>query len=121
MSSRDEDILSAELRGSTAEFLGWLTGLLPPSDRESIPPEMRPAFDKMLGRIVAAAKRYSESGDHVLVPTEPTPEMRIAGGIAWSEAEATAETYVDTADACYKAMLAARPTSAPSPAERESP
>jgi hypothetical protein len=61
-----------------------------------------------------------------IVPMEPTPDMRIKGGIAWSEAMDTAETYVDTADACYKAMLgAAEPaairaldlTQPPSPAE----
>lgn len=38
------------------------------------------------------------------LPREPTPDMRIAGGIAWAEASATAETYVDNADACWKAM-----------------
>lgn len=31
--------------------------------------------------------------------------MRIAGGIAWSDALPTAETYVDTADACFRAMI----------------
>jgi hypothetical protein len=36
---------------------------------------------------------------------KPTPDMRIQGGIAWSEALPTAETYVDTADACWKAMI----------------
>lgn len=35
---------------------------------------------------------------------EPTPSMRIAGGIAWAKALPTAETYVDCADACWKAM-----------------
>lgn len=39
---------------------------------------------------------------------EPTPDMRIAGGIAWAEALKTAETYVDCADACWKAMWDAR-------------
>lgn len=50
----------------------------------------------------------------VLVPVEPTPDMRIAGGIAWSDALPDAETYVDTADACYKAMLAAAPSASAS-------
>lgn len=39
---------------------------------------------------------------------EPTPDMRIAGGIAWAEASKTAETFVDCADACWKAMWDAR-------------
>lgn len=41
---------------------------------------------------------------------EPTPDMRIAGGIAWAEALKTAETYVDCADACWKAMWDAHPS-----------
>jgi hypothetical protein len=49
-----------------------------------------------------------------LVPKQPTPDMRIAGGIAWVEVGPTSETYVDNADACYKAMLAAAPVLAPS-------
>ena len=40
---------------------------------------------------------------------EPTPDMRIRGGIAISEALPHAGTYVDAADACWRAMLAARP------------
>ena len=36
---------------------------------------------------------------------EPTPEMRINGGIAWVNALPDSETYVDTADACWKAMI----------------
>lgn len=59
--TRAKDILAAELRGSTAEFLGWLTGLTPPDTQESIPPEMRPAFEKMLGRICSAAETYAKS------------------------------------------------------------
>lgn len=39
---------------------------------------------------------------------EPTPAMRIAGGIAWTEAFKIAETFVDCADACWKAMWDAR-------------
>lgn len=39
---------------------------------------------------------------------EPTPDMRIVGGIAWYEAAKTAETFVDCADACWKAMWDAR-------------
>jgi hypothetical protein len=42
---------------------------------------------------------------------DPTPDMRIAGGIAW--AEAAAETYVDNADACFKAMIDAMLTEHP--------
>ena len=57
--SRERDILAAELRGSTAEFLGWLTGLKPPSDREAIPVEMRPAFEKMCNRLALAAEQYA--------------------------------------------------------------
>ena len=57
--ARATGILSGELRGSVAEFLGWLTGLTPPSDQESIPPEMRQAFDKMLGRLVEASKHFA--------------------------------------------------------------
>lgn len=60
MTQRAKDILAAELRGSTAEFLGWLTGLTPPSDKEAIPPELRPAFDKMLARICAAAETFAQ-------------------------------------------------------------
>lgn len=48
-----------------------------------------------------------ESGKYVIVPVEATPEMLIQGGIAWSEALPSAETYVDTANACYKAMIKA--------------
>lgn len=36
---------------------------------------------------------------------EPTPDMRIAGGIALASAMQTAETLVDPADACWKAMF----------------
>lgn len=36
---------------------------------------------------------------------EPTPQMRVDGGIAWVEALPDSETYVDTADACWKAMI----------------
>ena len=36
---------------------------------------------------------------------KPTPEMRIAGGIAWSNALPAAETYVDSADAGWQAMI----------------
>lgn len=54
--------------------------------------------------------------DWQLVPREPTPDMRIAGGIAWSDAMPTAATYVDAADACYKAMLAVAPTREDMPA-----
>lgn len=46
-----------------------------------------------VARIVIAALR------------EPTPDMRIAGGIAWSNALPSAETYVDSADAGWKAMI----------------
>lgn len=65
MTERAKDILAAELRGSTAEFLGWLTGLKPPADRESIPHELRPAFDKMLGRICAAAETFAASNSEM--------------------------------------------------------
>jgi hypothetical protein len=57
--SRERDILAAELRSSTAEFLGWLTGLKPPSDQEAIPVEMRPAFEKMCNRLALAAEQYA--------------------------------------------------------------
>lgn len=105
---RAREILSAELRGSTAEFLGWLTGLKPPEEKESIPPEMRPAFDKMLKRLTDAAEQYAGAAASS-PPREPTADMRIAGGIAWAEALPNAETYVDTADACWKAMFDAAP------------
>jgi len=39
------------------------------------------------------------SGSMVAVPKEPTPDMVIAGGIAWVEAGPAASTYVDNADA----------------------
>lgn len=45
----------------------------------------------------------------VVVPVEATPDMYIAGGIAWHEADAEAYTAVDNACACYRAMIAARP------------
>ena len=57
--SRERDILAAELRSSAAEFLGWLTGLKPPSDQEAIPVEMRPAFEKMCNRLALAAEQYA--------------------------------------------------------------
>lgn len=36
---------------------------------------------------------------------EPTPDMNIAGGIAWSNALPKAGTYVDNAAAGYQAMI----------------
>jgi hypothetical protein len=36
---------------------------------------------------------------------EPSPDMCICGGIAWFEADPDAETAVDCADACWKAMI----------------
>jgi hypothetical protein len=41
----------------------------------------------------------------VLMMREPTPDMRVDGGIAWALADEEAETYVDNADACWKAMI----------------
>jgi hypothetical protein len=65
-------------------------------------------LDEQAKLIRALARTPSVTGaGAMLVPIEPTPDMRIAGGIAWSKATANAETYVDNADACYKAMLAA--------------
>ena len=46
-----------------------------------------------------------------LVPKVATPNMYINGAVAWNEAERSAadEVYVDCADDCYAAMLAAAP------------
>ena len=44
-----------------------------------------------------------------VVPVEATPDMNIAGGLAWSAELPNSETYVDCAHACYAAMLAAAP------------
>jgi len=60
MNERERDILHAELRGSTTEFLGWLTGLKPPEDKESIPPEMRAAFDRMVDRLMITVGRCAD-------------------------------------------------------------
>jgi hypothetical protein len=56
LTEREREILLAEIRGSAAEFLGWLTGLTPPADKEAIPPELRPAFDKMCNRLADAVE-----------------------------------------------------------------
>lgn len=61
------------------------------------------AAGEMYSRLSRQAPRSSSEGER-----EPTPNMRIAGGIAWTEASKTAETLVDCADACWKAMWDAR-------------
>lgn len=60
MNARERDILHAELRGSTTEFMGWLTGMKPPEDKEAIPPEMRTAFDRMVDRLQHAVERCAD-------------------------------------------------------------
>ena len=44
-----------------------------------------------------------------LVPVVATPDMGIAGALAWSDALPTSFTYVDCSHACYAAMLAVAP------------
>jgi hypothetical protein len=45
-------------------------------------------------------------GGGVWMPVEPTPDMLIAGGIAWAEC-VDGESYVDNANAAYRAMIRA--------------